>query len=153
MTQEQFDRWQDFALRMARHGFETITEARKEKIVKTVQQFFSCLNERDWKEWRGWDATDGEFYLCDYFREFLQDVPGYWTFYDKPDGWEWRFESQLHSCIRAGIDVACEPSAGVVGFTVGDLRRMYPEGLPDWVLNWFEQPLTDAVSDTMGVWL
>ena len=24
---------------------------------------------------------------------------------------------------------------GVVGFTAGDIRRMYPEGVPDWVKN------------------
>ena len=48
-----------------------------------------------------------------------------------------QFEDQwlgpIRCCIRAGIDMACEPSAGVVGFTAGDIRRMYPEGVPDWV--------------------
>lgn len=29
--------------------------------------------------------------------------------------------------------MAVAPSAGVLGFTAGDLRRMYPEGVPNWV--------------------
>jgi len=29
--------------------------------------------------------------------------------------------------------MAVSPSAGVLGFTAGELRKMYPEGVPDWV--------------------
>jgi hypothetical protein len=36
-------------------------------------------------------------------------------------------------CIRAGLDMAVAVSGGVLGFTAGDLRKMYPEGVPDWV--------------------
>lgn len=39
----------------------------------------------------------------------------------------------VHCCVRAGLDIASSPSAGVAGFTAGDIRRMYPEGVPDWV--------------------
>jgi hypothetical protein len=28
----------------------------------------------------------------------------------------------------------------VVGFTLGDLRRMYPEGLPDWIARPYGDP-------------
>ena len=31
------------------------------------------------------------------------------------------------------MDCAYSPSMGVIGFTAGDIRRMYPEGVPDWV--------------------
>jgi hypothetical protein len=31
------------------------------------------------------------------------------------------------------LDCASAPSAGVIGFTAGDVRRMYPEGVPEWV--------------------
>ena len=64
-----------------------------------------------------------------------------------------RFEAQISCCIRAGFDVAVAPSAGVLGFTVGTLRRMYDGDIPDWISNFFKEPLTDDVPDDMGVWL
>ena len=47
--------------------------------------------------------------------------------------WEEQWAGPVHCCIRAGLDTAAEASMGVVGFTAGDLRRMYPGGVPDWV--------------------
>ena len=47
--------------------------------------------------------------------------------------WQDQWGGPVHCCIRAGLDFASAPSAGVIGFTAGDLRRMYPEGVPDWV--------------------
>ncbi len=76
-----------------------------------------------------------------------------------------QFEAQwwgpVACCIRAGLDVACEPSGGVLGFDLGDLRRMYPEGVPDWLAKgWADpegQPLTPEAfrsqPETAGIWL
>jgi hypothetical protein len=51
-----------------------------------------------------------------------------------------RWSSPVHCCLRAGIDVAKSPSAGVVGFVVGDLKKMYPEGIPDWICSrWIDK--------------
>lgn len=50
-----------------------------------------------------------------------------------------RWSAPVHCCIRAGIDMASEPSMGVMGFTAGDIRRMYPEGVPDWLFG--DEPL------------
>lgn len=51
-----------------------------------------------------------------------------------------RWSSPVHCCLRAGIDVAKNPSAGIVGFTVGDLKKMYPEGIPDWLCSrWIDK--------------
>lgn len=56
--------------------------------------------------------------------------------YDCEDGirrdWSERYFGPVGCCIRAGLDMACEPSAGVIGFSAGDIRRMYPEGVPEW---------------------
>lgn len=80
-----------------------------------------------------------------------------WQGEDRDDFWRYRRKSiwcdRVRCCVRAGLDVVAEPSAGVVGFRVGDLRRMYPEGLPDWVAGWFEAPITAETPDDMGVWL
>lgn len=50
--------------------------------------------------------------------------------YEKRDE---QFCGPVLCCIRAGLDLAVAPSAGVMGFTAGDIRRMYPEGVPEWV--------------------
>jgi len=44
-----------------------------------------------------------------------------------------QFCGPVTCCIRAGLDMASAPSGGVIGFTAGDIRRMYPEGVPDWI--------------------
>ncbi len=49
------------------------------------------------------------------------------------DQWDEQYGGPVRCCIRAGLDMASAPSAGVVGFTAGDLRRMFPEGVPEWV--------------------
>ena len=41
MTPEQYDRWKDFSLRMARHAFPAATEARIGKMVCEIEGFFS----------------------------------------------------------------------------------------------------------------
>ncbi len=43
--------------------------------------------------------------------------------------------SPVACCVRAGFDCAVKPSMGAMGFTAGDIRRMYPEGVSDWVTN------------------
>ena len=40
----------------------------------------------------------------------------------------------MQCCLRAGIDFANDAhGGGVIGFTAGDLRKMWPEGVPPWV--------------------
>lgn len=48
--------------------------------------------------------------------------------------WDEQWGGPVRCCIRAGLDFASAPSAGVLGFTAGDLRRMYPRGVPKWVM-------------------
>lgn len=151
VTETQYERWKDFALRMARNGWEHITEARRGKIEEEVRSFFYQLQD-DWKKMVDWDESEDRELCCgDWFSEFLQSVEGYWQLSERRME-NWRFEAQLHSCIRAGLDLASAPSAGVVGFTLGDLRRMYPEGLPDWVCEGYEKDLRSGPDDA-GVWL
>lgn len=47
--------------------------------------------------------------------------------------WVDHWGGPVSSCVRAGLDVAVSMSAGVLGFTAGDVRHMYPEGVPDWI--------------------
>jgi len=60
--------------------------------------------------------------------------PYYWSCKDSEyERRDEQFCGPVRCCIRAGMDMAVHPSMGVVGFTAGDLRRMYPEGVPDWI--------------------
>jgi hypothetical protein len=68
-----------------------------------------------------WDHEDEGECRCDDIEEH---------YYEQ---WDEQWGSPVRCCIRAGLDCASAPSAGVLGFTAGDVRRMYPEGVPEWV--------------------
>jgi hypothetical protein len=57
-----------------------------------------------------------------------------------------RWGGPVHCCVRAGMDMAVSPSMGVLGFTAGDIRRMYPEGVPDWVFPKDERLVTEHLA-------
>lgn len=59
----------------------------------------------------------------------------------------------LACCIRAACDVAVSPSAGVVGWTIGDLKTMWQNRpLPKWVKSFFAGDF-DTFKDTDPAWL
>lgn len=153
MVPEQYDRWKDFSMRMARHAFPDATEARREKIASNIEGFFSWYDGTDVSEIVDWD--NGPAYIGDAVTDHLNRHLHYR--YKERTGEEVergnRFANQVSCCIRAGLDLASSPSGGVLGFTVGDLRRMYPEGLPGWVIEGYEPPITAETPDDMGVWL
>jgi len=136
-----------------------------------VQDFIEC-RESEAERIESWDSSP--VYVCDRMGEYIEDN----GFYDVEgaildsledqglqspeledrrdaliDRWEDRWWGPVQCCVRAGLDVASEPSGGVVGFTVGDLRRMYPEGFPTWLteIDW-DVPLSKC-ADSEGIWL
>lgn len=156
MTPEQYERWKDFAYRMAHTCMADNKDPTYDDIVYCLDQFFSCLcTENEVPYIQNWDHSDGKAIpVCDtvsYWAE--QWVPGYWSL----EGEEYeevreKYVGPVSCCLRAGLDVACSPSGGVVGFTAGCLRRMYPEGVPGWVKDYFENPF-DSFDDNTFVWL
>lgn len=166
MTPEQFDRWNDFAVRMARHAFPDATPARRIKIEASIDGFFSWRERdsaetaaiHDWDNCPPYEMNGRTYYnpcVGDQVRSHLSDHEHHRyndrTGHEKECGN--RFANQVSCCIRAGLDRASAPSGGVVGFTVGDLRRMYPEGLPGWVIDGYQPPITAETPDDAGVWL
>lgn len=147
------------------------TEKRRARLTQEVQWFFCnvqdpCYCGEDeglWKYFISWDESENrqdkdryghtQYYpfLCDWFLSEFED-------YCYPNGYrhvgerEPRFAEQLHCCIRAGIDMASEQSAGVAGFTVGNLRSFFDGEVPEWVSAGFEPPLELATNDEK-VWL
>jgi len=56
-------------------------------------------------------------------------------------------------CIRAGFDVAVSQSAGVLGFTAGDLRRMYNGVVQDWTTSLDLDTPFEQIPDDEHIWL
>lgn len=127
MTKLQFERWKDFALRMARVCYATSRRPSSRWIVSRVRAYFRCIKDQ-WPSILSWDESSREGYCAgDLLSISMEDIP------DRQYDAHW--PDPVHCCVRAGLDVASEPNLGVIGFTVGHVRDMYPEGVPDWIAN------------------
>lgn len=173
MTSEQFERWKDFALRMARVCYSATMRAPSRKwIIEQVTEFLDRIEGNGdvpmVTSWDGVYSRDGYVCVSDEMSRFEWDRLPWRVKQLEHDEKHGEFEEALerwfgpvNCCVRAGLDIAAEPSAGVVGFTIGDLRRMYPEGLPDWIVGGFHgkrgrpvSPKTIArLKDDEPVWL
>lgn len=219
MTELQFERWKDFAKRMARTCYRTSRRPTGKWIEEVVDDFFGCFDAAadyvcivNWdhstayprghpyfhREGRlSWCGCDGRRFagqadpqcgeckgsglrhapcepecVTDRVSDFLYEYEAF----DQvecaacrndseddcrcdeltdlaQDQWDEQYGGPIRCCIRAGLDLASEPSAGVVGFTAGDLRRMYPDGVPDWItlpgVKWHHW-LSDRVNGTFA---
>ena len=169
MTPQQYERWKDFAIRMARRGWPpgALRRPLPAWVEHMVEWWFDAyLPDDEIPSVTSWDGAPA--YICDSVSEFIWNREPYFGInlddYNEEDRrqelareqWDEQWGGPVRCCIRAGLDMAAEPSAGVVGFNVGDLRRMYPEGLPEWLVQTFEpskgRTIADA-SDATAVWL
>jgi hypothetical protein len=79
-------------------------------------------------------STCGPF-ICDIVTMQMEHWnPFYWGDDYRYERWDDLWGVRIRCCLRAGMDCAVGPSAGVMGFTAGDLRRMYRGKVPDWVM-------------------
>lgn len=163
MTPEQFDRWHDFATRMARACYgkrrrgkrvegRYVSCATPSWIAETVALILNDLRSDAAKigDWDGYGPNHEEM-LCVgdavneliYHGDALRAEPD--QYYDDDTGptdawtaWDEQWISPVRCCLRSGLDVASEPARyGVVGFTIGDIRKMYPDGVPSWITERF----------------
>lgn len=168
MTPEDFEHWKDFALRMAK--LPSRTPPRK-WVVEQVGWFFEVNNhpKYDVEDVTSWDQ--GESLVCDKVSEFLWDrqdealarrgLRSEEARRNAEERWMSKWGNAVSCCIRAGLDLVAEPSMGVLGYTMGDLRKMYPEGFPPWlekVLNEFvdhkKKPVKlKKLKDNVRLWL
>ena len=159
MNKQQYEAWKDFALRMARTCFNHSRRPGRDWIIEQVEDWFWWRDyQKDWGDYNSWDQDRHP--LCDHISEFYDNAypdstcnvcRHYWDCREHncekcrrecrcyevqtliSDQFYEQWLGPVHCCLRAGIDMVCEPSAGVLGFTAGDLRRMYPEGVPDFI--------------------
>ena len=178
VTEEQYERWKDFACRMAKMCFKHRRRPTWRDILTGVENFFDMIeyNEDvvcivDWDnsdsypeghryyrktyKYPCWhchgtkkadcphDCEDGQIYdyaapfcVASMCKERSEDWnPYYWADIsdEEFEKRQEQFCGPVIACIRAGLDMAVSPSSGVIGFNAGDLRKMYPEGVPNWV--------------------
>lgn len=177
MTSEQYERWEEIAIRMARTCFRRSRRPTTAWIVGAVTDFLNDL--RDTELIRNWDNSnnypEGHPYyraeqyqcgtryahplpLCDIMSEWESDyINGdIYVLLNKRETQQReaarcrnddemcdrqddeiadRFAGPVRCCVRAGLGMAVDGGSGmgVLGFTVGDIRRMYPEGVPEWI--------------------
>lgn len=144
---EPFEIWMDFATRMVDKAIEATPERRtkiREKVIDYIERF------KDYPV-VGWDDKHSDIgYVCDDFDEWFSEY-----YIERQGEWEQsRFLRDIACAVRAGLDAALPDRAqgGVLGFTVGPLRKMYPEGLPEYIIDQFTPSLSDA-KDEEPIWL
>ena len=157
MNRIQYKRWKDFAIRMSEKGWpikEIMKKEHQRSVILAVLDFFDLIESNyrsDVIRIESWDNTRentnippdryGRYpiapYICDIVSEMMSSYnPFYWDDEDNDKAyhaWDDLWGSRINCCIRAGLDLAANPSAGVLGFTKADLERMYPEGVPKWI--------------------
>jgi len=173
MTRTQYRRMRTFALRMATVA---IGGARWQAEVRAhVSELTYRLSQPNWCHYStirdyctpeptpGDDGTVGfalrhpRPILCDAVADYLWN---HRLLYEKEfaDGSCEIIESKranaIECCIRAGCDLATEGD-GVLGFTAGDLRRMWPKRrtLPAWISRQFTEANLDNAADSDLLWL
>jgi hypothetical protein len=164
MTPEQFDRCRDFALRMALKCFAESRRPTQAWIVDHVSDFLDMI-ESEAGHVVGWDRAPT--YLCDRMSDYVADhgfyqVEGAVRDLDRGyelspgqelaimDCWQEQWYGPVMCCVRAAIDQVTD-SEGVLGFTVGDLHQMYPEGIPSWLGERWAGRLDGAPAETQLV--
>lgn len=153
MTPEQYERWKDFSFRMVNMAVSSRKKSpSREKVKEDIAFFFECRMDPDeeWRRVRDWDYTEDnpdEHWQAMSVGSHIHDldehfIPAYWSLPDTDAAYDQaraRWCDPVACCIRAGLDVAVSPSGGVLGFTAGDIRKMYPDGVPDWVKAYFSE--------------
>jgi hypothetical protein len=156
-------------------GMDNNHHLRSEEFLR--DRIVSWDNTEEHPTWRDNynHSTCGPF-ICDIVSMRMEQWnPFYWGDDHRYKRWDELWGDRIRCCLRAGIDMAVSPSAGVLGFTAGDLRRMYRGKVPDWVFG--NEPLEvqtfngvipgiglipgetklngtfDTVPDNQGIWL
>lgn len=175
MTKRQFKRMTVFSMRMVR----VATSPRwQPKLRELVLNFLDRIDgNADWQHMKDWDHSESYDYvdthkwacgtvtshrrqgthhsLCDEVARFIWDMEDEGILPRLPEGSdrESGMAVKLNCCIRSGCDVAVSPSAGVVGWTVGDIKAMWRKRpVPKWVKAFFTEDIS-ALKDEVPVWL
>lgn len=153
MTEQQYARWLRLAVGLAKSGFPGITRKRRRKLVAAVAEAVDWIACNGLEEIKDWDGNEGDVYVCDRMSTWEHDNGHlhyhHWTDAEKGN----KFAGQVSSCVRAAFDLAVKPSAGVLGFEVGHLRRACGGRIPKWIRTFFDPPLPINADPKETLWL
>lgn len=153
MNKTQKKRWIKVSVGLAMNAYPAMTHRRRTRLVQDVNLFIEKVtSDFMLADIEDWDGSLGECYVCDELSDFLWDRR--YEYERNGEIQTGRFGNTLSCCIRAGFDMAVERSAGVLGYTVGDLRRIFPRELPNWICSQFsDPPALIAAGDNAPVWM
>ena len=180
MTKKQYKRMVVFALRMVRVSTTPRWQGKLRELVADFLDRIGASVNGDYVHMLDWDHSQRYDYweeftwacgtvsryhrkgthalLCDEVTRFIWDMEDDGRLprrsgFDDPRG-ESALAVKLRCCIRAAADVAVAPSAGVYGWTVGQLRDMWKRRkLPAWVTGFFNADQLAEAADDVPVWL
>lgn len=171
-------------MRMADNGWPntiTRTKQHKEIVRPAIEHFFELLEwnyKPDIIRIESWDCNRPDYRGAERFpwgfrpaQDFcvgdeVHRIVSEWNPYiwSGPEWsyrkWDEQWGDRVRCCLRAGLDMAAEPSAGVVGFCKEDINRMYPDGVPKWIREPWEQKngswhpvLWEDIEENERLWL
>lgn len=139
----------DFAIAFASHVIATDDKHRK-KLIKKITDIFSWSEVDYVKDWDS-GIEDG-LGMGDLLSEAFADDYYYDEDKDEDVRMEDSLEDEVACAIRTSIDLLVSPSGGVVGFTVGDLKKAFNGLIPEWVCTLYKNNL-NKVDDNEAIWL
>ncbi len=150
MTPEQIERWK-FVTKAYCYGARTeATTARKDRLWGEAEPFIDEYKDEPVDGW------DNDYCLCDHFVETFTDYEhDIWVEEDDWGGGYYKenhryFANHLRAAIRAGINAAVNDGHGVIGFTVGEVKEMFGDELPEWFACQYKECLINA-DDRAGI--
>jgi hypothetical protein len=179
MTEEQFRRWATFAIRMAHRGWPHIPRKSRKLVARAVKEVLREVRHdyplSDVGDWDGY-YRDEDGRLVDkkcivgdavqtteegFNPYYWEDGKSYRGRSSRNERWYDTYWVRVNCCLRAGLDLAVSPSAGVLGFEICDLRRMYRGNIPTWINDgrWVNQKGEQDIPDLnvgkceVGIWL
>jgi hypothetical protein len=136
--------WLDFSTRLL--NAYNLTKKRKEKAHRDITEFISMYEGEEVKDWD--NAATSHGLVCEHFDDYFHEH----DYMDKYGGHKVNsYFNLLRSCVRAGLDVAVGRVGGVIGFTVGDLKKIYGGKIPERVMK--ATGINYSWKDDEGVWL
>jgi hypothetical protein len=106
----------------------------RERLVCCIKDFWEGCSD----DWRDWDS-----YITDEIEEYFSSYGGSMTK---------KLKSDMSCAIRVAIDLFVCQSGGVVGYTVGDLKKAFDGIIPRFVCTMYKEDL-NKVNENNNIWL
>lgn len=147
MNAKQILFWQGVARAMCHNFWPHLTDARKARLWADMQCFIDAHKDEPVDGWQeDYCLLDSfhDYFYYDYGASINREYGDFWEIDDNPR----YFYNQLRCVARASTNaVFPNDPAGVLGFTVGDMRRVFGGELPDWFLAQYERAAGEMPDD------